>query len=902
MLARTAGATRRLIATAGMVASLVVALLMVTGCAQPTLITKEPSPPLAEPPILPRIEPPPLEDQAPITVELGGFLPGVRAHAPGHDGGRFFVALPPGAQESAEPPERVLATVVLPVAKAMGFALGPDDFALPRAEISQPRASLKGLAKAIEAEYARSPRLRGRQTQRLLDVFRERTKPDEETERALEVALDMTFARFREDIELVEIWYAFPQVVRASPDVRVPIEHTGVLATRRAGQTITTVRGSLLNQPMVGNRLVLSANAAVRAAITALGSLKGVEAVISSRPEDGPHLVLLPYGVSPDRRTTLRYTYRMILHATVQGFQGPLLLWLDADDGRIIKLEPLFGFVSATGSTYSPNAGTAQTTTDFEVDAAQGGAYTLKLANVASRLRFAPDASKEVSIPDNTGGSDSGFANFDQPPVNDAALGLCSKPGYNPAFQQINLFATFVRHRETMLAHGLSAPFPRWVLTPEVEATFCNAVSTMKFGACQGYYDPMCPDYVDPTERRKSYLNHAQDNTVIAHELGHNVTGNLTTARPSDWCDPQAGQSCPTPIGFSMFEDLADFWGSHLESTNCLGGWVAKNAGGQKDASRDCALHERLEFPRRLETPGDHFPETRARPPEVDFSGYVDGQIAGAALWEVRSGIRSKSGPAGTPQFGARAVRAVKKTGLVGSSPGRTDRGAYLFLYDLLLEMLAQWADSGSAGPAPTGDPTTNKVMAGFARAGIFAIPVQCLDGGACPAGQNAGEAVIEIDDNDASDDVTINNVTHPERDFLRLGDPTPPTFHVWTGPRYRFGATGTANLNAPRCNSQFMVEVSTDPSFQTGTVVSPWIPIPGPGTPAGQDCYGSWGPSPSDWTSLQAGGAFSRIYYRAWTRDAANANLRVSTAPANGLWTVAPPFAVLTPDGRSDY
>ena len=51
---------------------------------------------------------------------------------------------------------------------------------------------------------------------------------------------------------------------------------------------------------------------------------------------------------------------------------------------------------------------------------------------------------------------------------------------------------------------------------------------------------------------------------------------------------------------------------------------------------------------------------------------------------------------------------------------------------------------------------------------------------------------------------------------------------------------------------------------------------------------------------ALQAGG--SRVYFRARTRDALDGNERVSTRPGGGLWTVPPPYAVITPDGRSDY
>ena len=53
---------------------------------------------------------------------------------------------------------------------------------------------------------------------------------------------------------------------------------------------------------------------------------------------------------------------------------------------------------------------------------------------------------------------------------------------------------------------------------------------------------------------------------------------------------------------------------------------------------------------------------------------------------------------------------------------------------------------------------------------------------------------------------------------------------------------------------------------------------------------------------TLQTGGALSRVYYRARTQDASGGNERLSTSPGNGLWTVPPPYAVITANGKSDY
>jgi hypothetical protein len=166
----------------------------------------------------------------------------------------------------------------------------------------------------------------------------------------------------------------------------------------------------------------------------------------------------------------------------------------------------------------------------------------------------------------------------------------------------------------------------------------------------------------------------------------------------------------------------------------------------------------------------------------------------------------------------------------------------------------------------------------------------------------DGADAVIDIDDNDPANDITINGVSHPTYDFLKAGG-VPPIFHVWTGLRYNFDVNGAATLNNPSpCNKKFNVEVSNDPSFPgASTITSGWTNVDlNPTTANSPECYGTWAPSNADWQTLQAGG--NRIYYRARTRDAMNGNERLSTTPGNGLWTVPPPYAVITADGKSDY
>ena len=84
--------------------------------------------------------------------------------------------------------------------------------------------------------------------------------------------------------------------------------------------------------------------------------------------------------------------------------------------------------------------------------------------------------------------------------------------------------------------------------------------------------------------------------------------------------------------------------------------------------------------------------------------------------------------------------------------------------------------------------------------------------------------------------------------------------------------------------------------------MISPWLPVDrDPTSLATPECYGTWQPSPVDWTSLQAEGPGSRIYYRARTRAGVSGDERISTEPG-GIFSVPPPYAVLTSDGQPDY
>ncbi|MDJ0869857.1 MAG: hypothetical protein QNK03_27435 [Myxococcota bacterium] len=653
-------------------------------------------------------------------------------------------------------------------------------------------------------------------------------------------------------------------------------------------------------------------------------------------PLGTPELVLLPAGDAGGGGVRLQYAWRMLLTGLYEGQVGEFLLWLDAESARILKLNPLLWDTDARGIVFNRDPGIGSISQSLEVDPASGGQYVLKLTGLVNRVDYLGDGfdALDVSIPDVGGGSSATFANFDQAPINDAAEALCAS-GTNKGFQQVNFFSVFYRLWRRTLDLGVFRPFPTTPWSPRVESASagCNAWSSMNYGACQGYYNAACPSYTNgldiPTAGfADNRMNYAHDNTVVAHELAHNSTARFTENRPTNWCGMPA---CAIPVGYGgrRGHDLADFWADTFYSTNCTGGWVSKNIGGVDNrlycANNDDAsengytprLHQ-VTVPFNPASPGDHFPEHRAI--STDSSGYSDAQIYSAALWEVRLGMRSKCRPSGLPQFEVRFARALKEAGFLPDPPTAggvlQDIGLYALLLDLEIQMIEQWATSGSPGGPPAfrhnGPHTTSKVTAGFAKAGVFVLPAACLDGdggtsdpASCPGGENGGDAVIDIDDMDPGDDLDVQGVNHPEVDFLELGGPA-PRFHVWTGPRYRLsGASGAATFSNPSpCNARFQVEVATDPAFPGATtILSGFTTVDrNPGTAGSAECYGTWTPSAGEWTTLQAGGAGTRIYYRARTTDGGGGNERLSTEPGNGLYTVPPPYAVITSDGRSDY
>lgn len=788
----------------------------------------------------------------------------------------------PAIRESAPS----LAGVVLRATSATGVRL--------------PAADLARLATLVSDEYQGRTSL----PPNALDMIRafRGEVPTDAVNRQLLSTAGMDVKTFKTTVERVEIVYPFEQLYRETP-----IEYQMLVARRYDGESISSVRGKLLDPRFIQvvNRRTLTVQAAQAGGLRSLRSLEGVNAATLLPLPGTGRLVLLPYErARPGGPVLLRYVWRVHFLATTQGHSIPIRAWVDAETGNILLAEPLVVAAAGAGDAWKRDPGQGQIVhRTFEIDDSSQ-AYTLTFKPMGPQLDYRRDGidSHEVSVGQGRLGAD-GVVDFTvRGPLPSAAV--CD--GGNPLFEQVHLFATISAFRGYALGLGMFTPFPietRWQISTSAPSASCSSSSDMHFDTCLGFSDPQCPESSDPTgQYKRSYLSMSSDNSIIAHEIGHNITKRLSEDRPEDWC---GSSDCLRVHGFGLLHDIADAWADHMVDSNCTGGWTAKNAGGI-DASLNCkgsrGHDEGYGLPRLHELPTDSFPEHRRFNQPGDAGG-ADMQIAAAALWAVRQGVRGLEPTAGHVLYGVRLAAALRKAS-VSDYDESSDWGVYARLEELAVYLLEEWAGSPRGKYLP--EAAYNKVAAGFARAGIFGISAVCIDGEpatsdeSCPSADSGADAVIDIDDQDTTNDPVYDGVTHRQVDYLRLGGPA-PTFQAWTGPRYWF-QNGKATLKriAP-CNAAVLFEVSNEPDFTSAaTISSGWLEVAVDAT-LDDACTLSWSPDPSAWSSLQSSGIGSRLYYRAKTRDSSQGSLRTSTSPLAGRWQVPPSSAILTVDGTSN-
>ena len=783
------------------------------------------------------------------------------------------------------------------------------------------------------------------------------------------------FSKNRKALERVEYEFFYPQVHRLSsadkggldglPD-RVALEHTGLLVTGWERESPSSVNGHVFVEYSVGNHVAFLQNDVIRLVQAAM-IRNDLACCENPTKEPLAALVLLPYGEA-NGKAEMRFAYRVPVMVNVfsDGHNQSKLffVWLDAGDkdGRILKLIALTKAAVVNGDMYVRDLGSGQVeNVEFEIDDAAGlpGQETFKLQweGRFSRLdRDAPPSSSadpEVEAPANAMGTPPNFSSW---LTSHVRVGAKNHPDQQCVYdqtddypgiyaEQIDLMATLSRrYQEVVNIGGLLDPFPARdptgsVVPIQVKFNISNSScrlsnlsdfspqspagpATLRFGLCSS--EKVC---VASAEQPRKGTNSIHDHTIVSHELGHVLTNHQhrywgDPQRGSGWCQPGLSNSplgtsptsCPAPeMPGTLFHDFADAWVHHFEDTNCVGGWVAKDRGGP-DYSKNCQHHDEDNgLPRLAHVDVDRFPEHR----RLATSDYANMQIAAAALWEVRSGFWSHLGPFfGPSEYLSGFVRALGTIGWYG--PGASEVSSDLHLYRGLLELELNLANEWFQEAPQETRFLLNKILAGFAKAGLFIVPPACIDERVSPSARYCGasrptffffsnsrwggDAIIDIDDNDPSDDKTINGVVHTERDYLKSSG-RPPKFDVWTGPSYVFAKGDKALLQKDAlCNKRYLVEVASDEHFSVVLASSGWLEVNRNAWRKPANCHDTWEMSDVQWShvvmelSLQGK---DQLYYRVTTQDENGENERTSLRPANGLWGDVPaPYAIVNGTG----
>jgi Zn-dependent metalloprotease len=566
-----------------------------------------------------------------------------------------------------------------------------------------------------------------------------------------------------------------------------PIDNTAINVTKRNESAIVSMHGKFYNEVKTTNKQTLAAEAALTQAIAQLKSENKVDE-IKGDPRNAT-VVLLPY------EDGFKYVWKTEVTA-----DGPYGVWIDAETGKVLQLLPHFFFDNANGLCFNPdpNAGTEERT--FEVDGPSGGKYTLNMAGVLTLANNGGDGTSGIVQVNDDG---SGTANFNQPPINGLTVERTNQAGYNGRFQQVNIYAHIFNERRIYMFLG-SQNFG------QVNVTF-NGTGNNAFCCPPQYLLGVAT--TGTSTACGNVFNSAIDATVIAHEFGHNLNG------------LQYGVGGGSMTG-AINEGLADFWADTNFNTDTFGGWWGHN----------CPTPVQSGFTPRQSEPLDIFPEHKNLP-GASNEAHSAGQIISWAQWSSRQGMNDATG-FGTLSINLNTIKAMTTAGI-----GVLNDGSDKSIHDSYLDLLKQLA------PLYSGSRLIHKLLAGYARAGIFLAEK---------------DAIIDID-----------------HSYLNRNSGTGPTFTIWTGRDYTFNGT-TVSTSSPPFNTQFKVEVANDEAFTTNPVSSGWKG----GVVSGAGGTATWTLPAGKWNTLKAG---DYLFYRVTTRDHGNKNIRQSWNPGNGFLVGVP-------------
>jgi hypothetical protein len=655
------------------------------------------------------------------------------------------------------------------------------------------------------------------------------------------------------------------------------------------------------------------------------------------------------------RTPQLRYAYRTTLWGDFVDEDGRRVeaaswrAWVDAETGRILQLIPQFEFangVDAKGRGWrlhpSPPLGADDLPQErlFEVDGLGSvpkvcqcpdgvdpvGKYCLKLEGAFEQVELAEieyDNQQQVT------------PTFLCSPATDFASGLnCATSPWDCLCLQDDLAPV---HYLLMNAYAHSYAYKQKLdnaicssstVTPPNVSSFCvdglfqaavnkgsdaHVPLRIKVGGDSlGMYEaaPGSPHLVFG-ETNRAFLNNcdqldarlrpgAQDATLMTHEFAHVVMDGLLASRANEWCGEEV--NCSVPVSSDLLHDMADGLSAVSNRTNWFGKWWGNYYPGANHSERGMAI-------RKFEVEVDHFPEHRSWNGQIGYysKGYADGQIAAAALWAVTDKMHSWGGELGRATFETSLLNALPnryfvntcqavKEGNACDYPDDCDIDVYRYLHILLKDLVANDSATGVGV-------TSNKLIAGFAKVGIFLVPPQCIGAGAgdayCPSGTYGGDAVIDV----KNDRLHHGSATNPAE---------LPAFDVWTGPMFQFSghdAVVQASVSRP-CNKSYRISIANNPWFENVEGAhklskdTAWLDTQG-------ECQVQWSPEGDGewqgfWAEIAAASRehqMSSAYYRVVTRNSGVGNAPPTSSsseyPGSPNWDasdqrVGPPFAVL--------
>jgi hypothetical protein len=364
----------------------------------------------------------------------------------------------------------------------------------------------------------------------------------------------------------------------------------------------------------------------------------------------------------------------------IQG-DGPYEVWIDAEDGKVLQLDPLFSFQDAgRGLAFNPNPNVGTVEKAFQVNAPAGGVYRLRLTNVLDVNNGGADGvtNNDVTIP-SAGVTE---ANFNVIPINGTDVLRTNQANYNSRFQEVNVYAWVYSNRELYLNLGSQA-FPSITATVNhndpcgfgINNACASGTSNLTFGiggATTG-----------TSTNCGQLFNSAVDATIVSHEFGHLLNRIQYNA---------AGGTLPSPIN----EGMADFWACTILNTNTVGAFWSNN----------CPAPVQTSFVPRQAEAQDVFPEHKSN--FGDGFPHSDGQMICWALWSARTELNAIDA-LGTFSINLNLVNALASAG-VGVVNGVTFRN----IHDSYVNVLQQLA------PRYSTSRYIHKILTGFATAGLF--------------------------------------------------------------------------------------------------------------------------------------------------------------------------------------